>query len=235
MVGPWAVRVVARVAWWRRGRRAPGRFRRSGHRRLRCPSSTVCAQRSRRVVVGPPTDVVLARTVATSPTNVGISATVGSPHGAGHSGSAFAFSAGPRSGSTPSPRPRRMFASKVFTSCPACCSARLRAEVLVACRPLAGPAILWAEKIKTRKHGAGEPSKRGAGGQMHARSERPSVASGVAERAAMAGGVSSVAVHGDGGGILSFFLPYSTLPYLTLTIHSATQNSQLQLYSCRHF
>ena len=56
------------------------------------------------------------------------------------------------------------------------------------------------------------------GGQMYARSERPSVASGVAERAAMAGGVSSVASTVDGGGIFSFYLtlPYLTLPYLTL-------------------
>ena len=62
-----------------------------------------------------------------------------------------------------------------------------------------------------------QPSKRGAGGQMHARSERPSVASGVAERAAMpmAGGVSSVASTVDGGGIF-LVLPYLTLPYLTL-------------------
>ena len=67
------------------------------------------------------------------------------------------------------------------------------------------------KKMETRKHGAGEPSKRGAGGQMHARSERPSVASGVAKRVAMAGGVSSVDGHGDGGGIFLVL----TLPYLT--------------------
>ena len=50
---------------------------------------------------------------------------------------------------------------------------------------------------------------------MHVRNKRPSVASGVAKRAAMAGGVSSVDGHGDGGGIfLVLTLPYLTLPYL---------------------
>ena len=39
--------------------------------------------------------------------------------------------------------------------------------------------------------------------------------SSVAKRAAMAGGVSSVDGHGDGGGIfLVLTLPYLTLPYL---------------------
>ena len=53
---------------------------------------------------------------------------------------------------------------------------------------------------------------------MHACGERPSVASGVAERAAMAGGVSSVDGHGGGGGIflvLTLPYPYLTLPYVS--------------------
>ena len=55
------------------------------------------------------------------------------------------------------------------------------------------------------------------------------MASGVAERAAMAGGVSSVASTVDGGGIF-LVLPYLTLPYLTLP-YLTSQSSSVRFIS----
>ena len=64
---------------------------------------------------------------------------------------------------------------------------------------------------------------------MHARSERPSVASGVAERAAMAGGFSSVDGHAVTAAAFFSSLPYLTLPYLS-AVKYKTQVAQVDLY-----
>ena len=116
-----------------------------------------------------------------------------------------------------------MFASEVFTLCPACRSARLRVQVLVACRPPAGSAILWAEKkMQTRKHGAGSQASAALAAKcMHA-------ARGRAWRAAWPSArpwrVASAAwpARWTAAAFFSFYLtlPYLTLPYLTLPYQS---------------